>query len=35
MNLKVWGDEWDVGLGKLTATMDAPGKVVRAWGHPV
>ena len=35
MNLKVWGDEWDVGLGKLTATLDAPGKVVRAWGHPV
>ena len=35
VNLKVWGDEWKVGLGKLTATLDAPGKVVRAWGHPV
>ena len=35
VNLKVWGDEWKESLGKLTATLDAPGKVVRAWGHPV
>ena len=35
VNLQVWGDEWDEGLGRLTATLTAPGKVVRAWGHPV
>ena len=35
VNLQVWGDEWKVGLGRLTATLTAPGKVVRAWGHPV
>jgi uncharacterized membrane protein len=35
VDLQVWGDEWDESLGKLTATLDAPGKVLRAWGHPV
>jgi uncharacterized membrane protein len=35
VNLKVWGDEWDVRLGELTATLTAPGRVLRAWGHPV
>ena len=35
VNLKVWGDEWKVGLGRLTAVVLAPGKVERAWGHPV
>ena len=35
MNVKVWGDEWEVRLGQLTATLVAPGKIVRAWGHPV
>ena len=35
VNLKVWGDEWEQPLGRLTATMTGPGKVVRAWGHPV
>jgi uncharacterized membrane protein len=35
VNLKVWGDEWDQSLGRLTATETAPGKIQRAWGHPV
>ena len=35
VNLKVWGDEWEQRLGRLTATMRGPGDVVRAWGHPV
>ena len=35
VNLKVWGDEWEQRLGRLTATMRGPGEVVRAWGHPV
>ncbi len=35
VNLKVWGDEWEQSLGRLTATMTGPGNVVRAWGHPV
>ena len=35
VNLKVWGDEWEQRLGRLTATMRGPGNVVRAWGHPV
>jgi uncharacterized membrane protein len=35
VQLKVWGDEWKTGLGSLDATLQAPGEVVRAWGHPV
>ena len=35
MNLQVWGDEWKVGLGRLTAQLLAPGEISRAWGHPV
>ena len=35
VNLKVWGDEWEQSLGRLTATETAPGKILRAWGHPV
>ena len=36
VNLKVWGDEWKERLGRLTATFSrAPGRVLRAWGHPV
>ena len=35
VNLKVWGDEWEVGLRQLTASMEGPGPVERAWGHPV
>ena len=35
VTLKVWGDEWDVSLGRLTATERAPGKILRGWGHPV
>ena len=35
VNLKVWGDQWDSSLGRLTATTTGPGDVVRAWGHPV
>ena len=35
VNLKVWGDEWEAALGQLTATLAAPGREQRAWGHPV
>ena len=36
VNLKVWGDEWQTGLGRLTARLVAPGRGrPRAWGHPV
>jgi uncharacterized membrane protein len=35
VNLKVWGDQWPVRLGQLTATLTAPAPVDRAWGHPV
>ena len=35
VNLKVWGDEWEVELDQLTSTLIAPGEIVRAWGHPV
>ncbi|MBA3348693.1 MAG: DUF2207 domain-containing protein, partial [Actinobacteria bacterium] len=35
VNLKVWGDEWGERLSRLTATLIAPGRVERAWGHPV
>ena len=36
VNLKVWGDEWEEPLGRLTATDDAArATIVRAWGHPV
>ncbi len=35
VNLKIWGDEWEVGLDQLTSTLIAPGEVQRAWGHPV
>ena len=29
------GDEWEQSLGRLTATMSGPGRVLRAWGKPV
>ena len=35
VNLKIWGDEWETGLGRLTGTLHAPGEIERAWGHPV
>ena len=35
VNLKVWGDEWEQRLGRLTAVLVAPAPVERAWGHPV
>lgn len=39
VNLQVWGGEWEVGLGRLTATLELPGPAsgpaYRAWGHPV
>ena len=35
VNLKVWGSEWDEPLDRLTATETAPGRILRAWGHPV
>jgi uncharacterized membrane protein len=35
VNVQVWGDEWQQGLGRLTASLTAPADVDRAWGHPV
>jgi hypothetical protein len=39
VNLKVWGDEWEEPLGRLTATMILPGSAsgpeYRVFGHPV
>ena len=35
VHLQVWGKQWQVGLSRLTATLAAPGKILRAWGHPV
>ena len=35
VNLKVWGDEWEQSLGRLTAATTGPGRALRAWGHPV
>ena len=35
VNLQVWGSEWKEPLGRLTAHETAPGKILRAWGHPV
>ncbi len=36
VNLKVWGDEWKVPLGQLTAKLSCPTAAgSRAWGHPV
>ena len=35
VNLRLWGDEWEQRLGKLTATVTAQGPITRAWGHPV
>ena len=35
VDLQVWGSEWKEPLGRLTAAETAPGKILRAWGHPV
>ena len=39
VDLQVWGDTWMTGLGRLRATMTAPGPVrgdnARIYGHPV
>ena len=35
VNLQVWGSEWEEPLDRLTATETAPGRILRAWGHPV
>ena len=37
VNLRVWGDEWEVGLDRLEATLTTPNgePVRRVWGHPV
>ena len=35
VNVQVWGDEWETGLGQLTAAIIAPADIMRAWGHPV
>ncbi|HVM17860.1 MAG TPA: DUF2207 domain-containing protein, partial [Gaiellaceae bacterium] len=35
VHLKVWGDEWEQPLSRLTATVRGPGVIRRAWGHPV
>ena len=38
INLKVWGDQWAVGLDTLESTMNLPSGLsegeVRVWGHP-
>lgn len=38
VNLKVWGDQWSVGLDSLEARMHLPSGLsegdVRVWGHP-
>ncbi|MDH4308264.1 MAG: DUF2207 domain-containing protein, partial [Acidimicrobiia bacterium] len=38
VNWKVWGEEWEVDLVSLTASMALPGQAaeqdVRVWGHP-
>ena len=36
----MWGDQWTIPLGQLTATLTLPGEAtgagpLRAWGHPV
>ena len=36
VNLRVWGDEWDVELGRLTGRIVVPNpapRTVRVWGH--
>jgi len=39
VNLRVWGDQWDQSLERLTAVMVLPGPATgssyRVWGHPV
>jgi Predicted membrane protein (DUF2207) len=35
VDLQVWGKQWTVGLSRLTATLVAPGRIMRVWGHPV
>ena len=39
VNIQVWGDQWAVGLNRLTARMMIPGGAsegeVLVWGHPV
>ena len=35
VNLQVWGDEWEQGLDRLTASLAAPADIELAWGHPV
>lgn len=35
VDLQVWGDQWDVPLGRLAAVATAPGRILRAWGKPV
>ncbi len=38
VNLKVWGEDWDSGLDRITASFSYPGSAepeeVRVWGHP-
>ncbi|MGA7687761.1 MAG: DUF2207 domain-containing protein, partial [Jiangellales bacterium] len=35
VNLQVWGEEWEQGLDRLTASLTAPADIDLAWGHPV
>jgi len=35
VNLRVWGDQWKQPLSRLVAIEEAPGKILRGWGHPV
>ena len=34
VNVKIWGDEWKVGLARLTGAVVAPADVARALGTP-
>jgi hypothetical protein len=33
VDIDVWGDQWDVALGRIDAVLTGPADVRRAWGH--
>jgi uncharacterized membrane protein len=35
VQVQVWGKQWNEPLDRLVAVETAPGKILRAWGHPV
>src|SRR5262249_41526179 len=35
VDVNVWGDQWSEPLDRLVGVETAPGKIQRAWGHPV